>query len=495
MTYIVASLVERSVSGVAESAREAFAQGADMVEVRLDRLKLSRLSSNNLAPMRKSIQGPAIGTLRSSIEGGGSRLSGRAREKALREIFASGFDYVDLELDRDGRLMREMKRKKHRPAIIASFHFKRPAPMKSVEAKLRQACKAGDIGKVAMPCEDSAQALGLAAMGMVHSLKGDRFALIGMGEQGQVTRVCARQMGSSMVYCSLQDRPAAPGQLDVRTQADLYCEDRVVVGLLGHPVAHSVSKPMQEAALDEAGLTGTYLNLDIPPKSLDRGTLETFGRLGFAGLNVTIPHKERIFSLCDDLGPAAVETSAVNTIKFNGFRIYGENTDVNGFYLAIRGKKNISLDASALVIGTGGAARAVVCALARDGVHVTVSGRNSRKVAELGKTFGTETATLDSLRRSKESFDIIVHCTPLGTKGIGGTAPVPAKLLKRGVTLFDLVYNPPVTGVMKKALIRGADAHSGLDMLVMQGADSFRLWTGRDPDAPAMAAAARRALE
>jgi len=494
MTYIVASLVERSVSGVSDSSRKAFREGADLVEVRLDHLRIPRFDAMTLSKVREAVRGPAIATLRSSEEGGRSRLRGGAREKALRAVLGAGFEYVDLELQRDGRLLGELRRRERKPSVIASFHFGRPAAAKDVEKALTRACKAGDFGKVAMPCEDAGQALMLASLGLRHSAAGDSFVLIGMGDQGQLTRVCARQMGSSMVYCSLKGKPAAPGQLDIGSQSSLDNKDRFILGLLGHPVHHSVSKPMQEAALHGAGLAGTYLNLDLPPEALGRDTLKTFRRLGFSGINVTIPHKQKVHALCDHLDPEAVSTGAVNTVKFEGTHIHGKNTDIIGFMKAIEPKTHIGSDTEALVVGAGGAARAAALGLARAGAHVTVAARDPKKGARMAKEMGIEAMTTEALRRTKKTFHVVVNCTPLGTDGVGGAAPVPARLFKHGVVFFDMVYNPRVTRSMRFAAARKAKALGGLDMLVNQGAESFRSWTGIEPDVDVMRSAARRAL-
>jgi len=494
MTYVVASLVERSVPGASDSSKKAFRHGADLVEVRLDHLRIPKLDRTSLSKVREAVRGPAIATLRSSEEGGQSWLRGRTRERALRAVLAAGFEYVDLELDRDGRLLQELGRREDRPELIVSSHFSGPARAKEVQKTLARACRAGDFGKVAMPCDDAGQAVMLATIGLRRSAAGDRFILIGMGEQGQLTRVCARQMGSSMVYCSLKGKPAAPGQLDLETQASLDRDGRYVLGLIGHPVRHSVSKPMQEAALRKAGLAGVYLNLDMPPGTVTRNALETMRRLGFSGLNITIPHKQRVHAMCDVLDPEAAATGAVNTVLFRGTKIQGKNTDIKGFLRAIEPKIHIDRNTSALVVGAGGAARAAAFALARAGGHVTMSARSPRKCAAAVKDLGLGNVTAGPLKRTEGRYDIIVNCTPMGTAGVGGVAPVPARLLKRGVLFFDMVYNPPVTKTMKLVASRKARTQGGLEMLVHQGAESFRSWTGVEPDITTMRSAARRAL-
>lgn len=494
VTYIVASLVERSISGVADSSHAAFRSGADLVEIRLDYLRLATLDVDSLGRVREAVNGPAIATLRSSKEGGQSRLRANARRAALEKILEAGFEYVDLELETDSMLLGRVKRRKKRPVLIASSHLKRIDSENHIEGVLKRACKAADIGKVAAPCRDATEALMLARVGMRHSLKGERFTLIGMGDQGKLTRACARQIGSSMVYCCIPGKPAAPGQLDIATQHGLYRRDRIVIGLLGHPVGHSVSEHMQGDALSRAGMRGVYLNLDVKSENLDRSTLETLRTLGFEGVNVTIPHKAAVFELCDETGGAAAATKAVNTIKFTGSVIYGENTDVIGFWRMIEGKTRIRVGAPCLVVGAGGAARAAAFVLVKMGADVIVAGKRLKKAKEVASIADATAVELPFKGAKKSAYEIVVNCTPLGTKGIGGQIPVPAWVFGKGTVFFDLVYNPPVTKSMKIATARGAKAYNGLDMLVRQGAESFRIWTGEQADADSMRAAARRAL-
>jgi shikimate dehydrogenase/3-dehydroquinate dehydratase type I len=493
MTYIVASLVERSIAGTSRSSKTAFREGADLVEVRLDHLTGVQLDERGLSEVRGAIDGPAIATLRSSDEGGKSRLRGKKRQSQLRTITGSQFEYVDLELETDKALINETNKKSARPALIASKHFQKPVRRRIIEDAIRKACHISDIGKVAMPCEDASQALMLAQIGRGLSAQGLRFVLLGMGEQGELTRVCAQQMGSSIVYACLPGKKAAPGQLDVRRQKRLMSNERAVLGLVGHPVSHSVSKPMQEAALASAGIAGAYLQLDIPRDSFDAKAVETLRQIGFSGLNVTIPHKRRAFEICDSRGSEAEAVEAVNTIKFNGTQVFGENTDVIGFSRMIEGKIDIDEQTDALLLGAGGAARAVATVLMRARARISVTDQFIERAEELAALVKGEAICLHSLEEIGRRFDIVVNCTPVGTRGARRkTINVP--VFGKGTVYFDLVYNPPVTLMMKTARAKGAKTHSGLEMLVNQGAESFRIWTDQRPDVGVMFSAARRAL-
>lgn len=357
MTLVVCSLIESNIQEASSSSRTAFSEGADLVELRLDHI--SGLSLPTIREARREILGPMITTLRSKRQGGKSGTSGAEREAILTEMLESDFEYVDVELDTDRSFLKRMKVQESGPEIIVSSHLSVPVSREIIEKKLLEAWVLGDIAKVSMPCENAVQALMLAHAGLKFSRQKKRFVLIGMGPQGQLTRVFADRIGSELAYACISGKEAAPGQLNVTAQAALLNKRRTVFGLIGHPVSHSVSKPMQEEALKNLGLTGAYLPLDFPAKEFDGNAVRSLKALGFKGLNVTIPHKGMAFKLCDRRGDSAAATRAVNTISFDGRRIVGENTDVNGFSRLLDGKMCITKYTDSLLIGAGGAARAV----------------------------------------------------------------------------------------------------------------------------------------
>ena len=491
MPLIVASLVEGSISGASDSSKAAFKAGADLVELRLDHL--DGFDKQMIRTARREILGPTIATLRSRQEGGKSSLSGSSREIALREILESDFEYVDLELDTDKSLLKKDKDEDWNSQVIVSSHFSKPVSRDAAEKKLVQALALGDIAKVAMPCETATQALDLAQLGLKYARSKKRFVIIGMGIQGQLTRVFADRMGSALVYACIPGKEAAPGQLDVAFQSSILQEPRMVFGLIGHPVSHSVSKPMQEAALGHLGLRGIYLPLDFPQRDFDGNALRLLKSLGLKGLNVTIPHKSTAFRLCDKNGDSAIATRAVNTIKFAGGTVVGENTDVFGFSRLLDENTTITPSTSALVIGAGGAARAVAYVLSERRARLTIIDIERSKADELAKTFGAKSVAIKKLWKSDRAFDLVVNCTPVGMKGVAGT-PLKAGFVAPGSVFIDIIYNPPVTKAMELATGRGATAVGGLEMLVQQGAESFRIWTGQEPNVKAMREAARRAL-
>ena len=491
MTQIVASLVERSIAGVSDSSRLAFKEGADIVECRLDHL--GGLTRKTIAEVRLAILGPTIATLRSRGEGGNSGLSDTRRRQMLRAVLESDFEYVDLELDSDRRLLKEVRQEAWDSETIVSTHLTKPVSKQIIVRRLKEAHAVGDIAKVAMPCEHASHALMLASIGMSLSRRGMRYVIIGMGDQGQLTRVFADTIGSELVYSCLPGREAAPGQLEVAFQSKLLHGKRTVFGLIGHPVSHSVSRPMQEAAMKELGMLGAYLPLDFEPGTLSKRSLNTVKALGFKGLNVTIPHKGSAFDLCDRMGEYAKETGAVNTIRFEGSSLVGENTDVNGFSRLIGGKTYITKDTRTLVIGAGGAARSIMYVLSQRGAKMTVIDIDKKRARRLAASFNARTDSVKKVLNHGGPFDIVVNCSPVGMRGVPGN-PVKARVFNPNSVFFDIIFNPPVTEAMRTAEASGARSYGGLEMLVQQGAESFRLWTGLEPDVDVMREAARGAL-
>lgn len=493
MTKLVASLVERSISGVADSSKLAYAAGADIVEIRLDHL--DSLSDQAIAEARSAAHGPAIATLRSRKEGGRSPLEGESRERKLGSIIDSEFEYVDLELGTDAKLLKSVAEEELRPITIASTHFSKPVSRLAIERALAAACGAADIGKVAMPCAHAGHAIMLAqtALGMSGTKK--RFVLVGMGVQGQLTRICADSLGCELAYSCIPGKEAAPGQLDLLKQRRLLDHDRILLGLIGHPVSHSVSKPMQEAALAEAGMTGVYLPLDFPPEELDKRALRLLKDLGFVGVNVTIPHKGWGFEVCTKRSPAAIGTRAVNTLTFTRENIVGENTDVIGFSRLVEGKIAVSENTSSLLVGAGGAARAVAYVLRKNRAKIDVTDKERDRAKKLARDFKGRAVTIKDIWREKKDYKLIVNCSPVGMKGMSDESPVREYVFRPGSVFVDVIFNPPKTRAMKLAEAKGSKAYGGLEMLVQQGAESFRLWTGIEPKVVAMREAAGRALE
>lgn len=275
------------------------------------------------------------------------------------------------------------------------------------------------------------------------------------------------------------------------------------LGLLGYPVSHSVSPAMQTAALAAAGLTDwRYEALPTPPEQVE-AAVKALRAGDFAGVNVTVPHKQAVLPYLDELTPVAQAIGAVNTVVVQRdpaggpVRLVGHNTDAPGLLADLRAWGVPVERKRVMVLGAGGSARAAVAACAGAGAHVRVMARRHEQADEL-KVAGHITYypwTRLGLIQASDNCRLILNCTPLGmSPNVDAspwleTAPWPAEAF-----VYDLVYNPPETVLVRQARRAGLKAVTGLGMLVEQGALAFELWTGRAPDRAVMRAAAEQAL-
>lgn len=254
---------------------------------------------------------------------------------------------------------------------------------------------------------------------------------------------------------------------------------------MGWPIGHTLSPFMHNAAFAAAGLNYVYLPLAVKPEDLGKA-VKGLPALDFSGMNVTIPHKVNVMQYLDEIEPGARLIGAVNTIVIRDGKLFGSNTDADGFIAALKEQGADPQGMNALLLGAGGAARAVVCGLAANGVNkIAVVAREAKKAFEFAAGFQEvteiagigfdEPAYADSLKRS----DIIINCTPLGMKPkIDEAPPILWQVLQPSAIVCDLVYTPLETRFMAEAKKRGHPTIGGLGMLIEQGAIAFEKWTG-----------------
>jgi shikimate dehydrogenase len=261
------------------------------------------------------------------------------------------------------------------------------------------------------------------------------------------------------------------------------------LGLIGYPLGHSLSPKIHTAALKACSLEGDYSLFAIHPDD-KQGLKDLLARVRsgeITGLNVTIPHKQNVIELMDELTPTAKAIGAVNTIHLRENQLIGDNTDALGFLSDLKkfiGNGELEMGKSALVLGAGGSARAVVYALVNDGWNVTISARRIEQAAQLTLSFKNHdlrfTDTISNLELS--NIDLLVNTTPIGMTPNIDQSPLHEKLLlPSNAFIYDLVYNPRETKLVKDALAQGLQATTGLGMLIEQAALAFELWTGCNP--------------
>jgi shikimate dehydrogenase len=257
--------------------------------------------------------------------------------------------------------------------------------------------------------------------------------------------------------------------------------------VIGDPIGHSLSPRLHEAAIRSAGLDVRYDAVQVPPARLADFVAEA-RRGAYRGFNVTIPHKEAIVPLLDGLAEEARRLGAVNTVVCGDGVLRGFNTDVAGFTRAL-GRAIDKPPARALVLGAGGAARAIVWALTEMGASVRVSGRTETHARQIAEVIpGVETTPWERRTDVAARCDLVVNATPLGMSHLADQSPLPAWPGPDGGLAFDLVYGR-VTPFMKMACAAGWQVMDGTEMLVQQAAEAFRLWFGIVPNLAAMQAA------
>ncbi len=278
-------------------------------------------------------------------------------------------------------------------------------------------------------------------------------------------------------------------------------KDFLKLGIIGNPLAHSISPSIQMTALHSVGLDGFYEKFETSANELPN-IIEMFKREKFLGFNITIPHKTEIIKYLDEIDETAQKIGAVNTVKIiENQKLIGYNTDIYGFYNSLNGKsiKN------AVIIGCGGAALAVVFGLEMLGCkNLIIYARNLPKANDFIENLQPKTKInlfakpLTDLNNIEDT-DILINATPLGTKGSAENQTAIAedifKETQNKIIVYDLVYNPAETLFLKAAKKHGHTAINGLNMLILQGAKAFEIWTGQTPDTEQMIQAAKKALK
>ncbi|MDE0158542.1 MAG: shikimate dehydrogenase [Candidatus Dadabacteria bacterium] len=263
-----------------------------------------------------------------------------------------------------------------------------------------------------------------------------------------------------------------------------------IYGIFGHPVSQSLSPAMHNAAFEHLGLDCVYLAFDVDPRNIDKA-VNSIRDLGFCGVNVTIPHKQSVMAGLDEIAPEASMVGAVNTIVNEDGRLKGYNTDVSGVLRALHFELEfVPQDKNILIVGAGGASRAVIVAMCTGGTRsIAIANRTYFKAQELSEEFsprfgdiGFSAAPLEDAARvaqMMEQTDIVINCS---SAGMGDIEPLrlPLDLLDENCVVYDLVYKPAVTPLVRDSRALGLKAESGLGMLLYQGVDAFEIWTGEN---------------
>ncbi len=516
MTYLAVSIGSETVDAAVEQIREAKKAGAEMLELRTDYLAgcdVQKVRSVLAAGRKTGL--PVIVTCRDAAQGGAAELSVEQRAQLLAEAIAAGADFVDCEFDNFSGDTRDKVKaalaNRPKAGLILSAHdFAGPFadPAKLYNEIIRAELWA--IPKVVYKANHINDCF--AAIDVL--LHGDREAIVlCMGASGLITRVLSKKLGGFATFASLDASCAtAPGQLSIGELKGLYRWDEIgesteVFGVIGSPIGHSMSPAVFNACFEAGEIGALYLPLLVEGEkpSFDEfmnnvivrgGGGGTGGGLGFGGFSVTIPHKTHALDFVNGAGefvePLAVTIGAVNTLKIGfGGIVSGYNTDYAGARDALTAAMGIGPhdlhNVKVAVVGAGGAARAVVAGLADVGARLTIYNRTISKARDLAGEFKCRYAALPDL--ATLDARVLINCTSIGMSPDADATPVPSEFIKKDMVVFDTVYNPLETRLLKESRAAGAKCISGVEMFIRQAMAQYKIFIGAEPDEDVMRAA------
>ncbi len=464
------------------------------IEIRLDYLPKPALALPKLKQFfsaRREIT--AIATCRRAVNGGKFKGSMAAQMEILLKAAQGGFRLVDVEIETVAQLKpAEIERLRGSAGVILSYHdFKGARKLEEAWQKMQQ--YPADFFKIV----PTAKALSdnLAILRLLHA-HGDQHSIIGfcMGEQGVISRVlCMRSGGAFTFAAASEGEETASGQMTARMLRDIYRIDRVdaatkIYGVAGDPISHSLSPVMMNTAFRRENLNAVYLGLlvkDLPD------LLHCVRELPIQGLSITMPLKQAIIEHLDGSDALTEKIGACNTvIRSTDGKLYGFNTDVAGIVRPLE-ERIMLRGARVLVVGAGGAARAAVFGLAERGSDVHIVNRTSQHGQKLAREAKVKYVPRKQLPQL--DFDVIIQATPVGMKSSRPEAPLEEKEL-RAKYLFEMIYSPGETKLVKMARAKGMHVITGVEMFVHQGARQFEIWTGKPAPAEEMRRAVLHAL-
>ncbi|MFO0867660.1 MAG: shikimate dehydrogenase [Pirellulales bacterium] len=466
-------------------------QGVGMVEMRVDWI----LRPVNLKRLLGERACPIVFTCRREADGGKWTKPESERQILLRSAIVAGVDYVDLEEDVASAIPRYGKTKR-----IISYHNFRETPENLKEIHQRLAALDADVVKLATMAHSQYDNLR-----MMRLVKEATIPTVGlcMGEVGMPSRVLCLRFGSPFTFATFHaDRALAPGQLAFKDMRDLYRAQTInaeteVYGVVADPVAHSLSPRVHNAGFAQLGLNKVYVPFRVAREELP-SFLANCREFGVKGLSITIPHKEEVLRYLSQTDEASESIGAVNTIDLSGPTAIGTNTDYAAALAGIirtMGKEDRASPlegVKALILGAGGVARAIVYGLQAAGAECTITNRTMTRAEDLARRFRYQAVEWND--RHTVKCDLIVNCTPVGMHPHVDESPFERRALHGNLVVFDTIYNPEQTLLVKEAREAGCAVITGVDMFVAQAARQFQVFTGKTPPVDVMREQVVRAI-
>ena len=445
----------------------------DIAELRVDLLNEDEQARASLFPAMVDI--PVILTLRRVQDGGRCALSERHRRQILLSALEGGFAYVDIEEDIKRNEVENAARERGMK-IIRSFHDFEGMP-EDIYSRIYRLAERGDIAKAAVTPHSIADVLTLFRIS--DELKGVDKIIIGMGDWGIPTRILYRRVGSLLTFASSGDA-VAPGQISARDLKMLYHADEVsaktaIYGIIGNPVMHSTSPQIHNPGFRAINYDAIYLPFQVDSV---RSFFALAEYLHMRGFSVTIPHKTSVLMFLGNISREVKQIGSCNTVIRVPGMWKGMNTDYYGFLAPVLKDIESGRVRSALVIGAGGASKAIVWALRNRGVKVTILNRTLSRAADIAALNLCEFDTLENARKYEGQVDMVVQTTSVGLYPDFDLNPIEGFRFTGREIVYDIIYKPKMTKLLSEAQKAGCTLHYGEEMLLEQGKLQFELFTG-----------------
>lgn len=438
---------------------------ADLVELRLD--CFSMLDIATLKTLRLQFSIPMIFTLRSQSQGGSYTQSEENRWKDLRRLAELKPEYLDVESHVPFHCIPQFSGTK----LILSYHNFTETPENLEEIYQQMQHIPASFYKIAVTAKNSLDALGLICWAKKCD---EKLIAISMGLHGQISRILGPTIGCPITYASLEDdQTSAPGQLTAKTLIEQYHHrslnpETALYGLIGDPVDQSISDETHNNLINACGFNAVYVKMQVNPNELPE-FLYLAKQLPFYGLSVTMPLKEHIVPLLDEIDSHANDIGAVNTLLFEKGKIFGFNTDGVGALNVIEECFPVK-NKRVVIIGAGGAAKAIAYEAHRRGALVTILNRDRKKAHQIAQSKQYIGMGLDEMATcAEEGYDILINCTPV-------SLPIPKEHMLSHAIVMDTKTKPKETLFLKSAKERGCPIIYGYRMFVEQALGQFLLW-------------------
>ncbi len=453
---IVASTVKEALKDIRKS-------NADLVELRLDFIK--DINTSRLEKLLRTNR-KAIVTDR------------KKRHELIKKAIELKAGFIDLDISLGEKSIKNIIKEKQNTRIIVSFHNFKKTDRKEINARYSQIKKLNpDIIKIvtyANSIEDN-----LIILGLIKKAKKQKIKIIAlcMGEKGQISRILSVPFGAFLTFGSLEKgKESAPGQIQAKALKEIYHVNELknpkIFGLLGNPVSHSKGYIFHNRKFKKS--EKIYVNFLVNDIS---SFIRKFKPI-ISGLSITIPFKRKVIRLLDKVGPLAKKIGAVNTVIKKKNKLIGYNTDITGAIKAISSKTRIK-GKNVLLLGAGGVARAIAYGIVNEGGNLIIINRTEKKAKNLSKELNCSSAALKELPKLSY-IDIIINATSIGMEPNIENTPIKKKILrkisKKNALVFDSVYTPKTTKLLKQAEKLGFITVSGYDMFINQAEEQARLF-------------------